>query len=194
MTLSTLLFFLAIGHAFAQSTPTCPAISIGAARGAFAAFPDRDPNFLYSRDNCSSTSQKIISDYWTSSCQIAIQNVCSSTSPNSANVGSWNWAWSNDRGQTCQVSIWQPEAPQSTSSVKSPVGITTDCCVSTFQALVNTTASQISDNGGALPPNRGSINIAQEGYPFALATVDGTQTLTDGVQVTQGYPSFVIQG
>lgn len=192
MILPLLALSFAISICLAQSTSSCPTIgNADVTPGALTAFPDQDPHFVYSRDNCTSTSQKTISKSWTRSCSTAIDSLCGNTNPNSAPVGHWTWAWFSDAGSACQVGLWQPEPSQPSS----PVGISEDCCRKSFSALVMRVDGLLQAGGNVEDaPNRGSANIAKGGYPFAKATYDSGQALTDGVQVAQGYPSFILQG
>lgn len=192
MIIPTLLLSLAIGRALSQTTPTCPSITNNAVRGAFNAFADHDPHFVYDRSNCSSTSQRVINQQWENDCEYAVKGLCNSTSPNSAVINRWTWAtYNNGSGAGCQVGMWQPE-PSSTE--RFPVGITSECCLSAFQTMLGRLGSEDASDDLWKRSNRRSVNIAEGGYPFAQTTYDTSQVFANGVQVTPGYPSFIVQG
>ena len=186
-------------HAYSFA-PSCTSISYQNTRGASFAFTDRDPNFTYINQNCTSTSQKIIPGSWTSACDDAIRMVCGA-SPSISNINNWSWAWFNRNGATCQVGLFQPVAPQSLSSsnVIVPEGTPPDCCIASFQFVLNTTSRALLETARTGTssdtwPNRGSINIAEGGYPYAITQSDKSQVLNNGAQVEAGRPSFIIQG
>ena len=150
---------------------------------------DNDQHYVYSRQNCSNTFQKIISPSWMQSCTRAITAICSlASSETTAAVGVWDWAWNSQSGPTCQVGLFQ-----SATTLKLGGPLSEACCTRNFNAMLQ--AIPLSQ---PKTPNRVSVNVAKNGFPggfFTGTTVDhGLTGSFYGQSVNGGLPSYILQG
>ena len=156
---------------------------------ALVTYLDNDQHFVYSRQNCSNTFQKIISPSWMQSCGRAIAAVCNHASSNkTAAMGVWDWSWYSQNGPTCQVGLFQTRDALERGGLLSE-----ECCTGNFNAMLQ-----------AIPlsqpkiPNRISVNVAKNGFPggfFTGTTVDhGLTGSFYGQSVNNAFPSYVLQG
>ncbi|KAL9583239.1 MAG: hypothetical protein Q9203_005164 [Teloschistes exilis] len=121
---------------------------------------------------------------------------CGSTSTVSAVAGSWIWAWHTDQGSTCQAGIYQAI---DAGSARGAGLLDRNCCYANFRAMQRALAGgNPTDQSGLVNRdryNRASVNIALGGFPYTkVQYANGTIDNVDGVQVTPGLPSFILQG
>lgn len=156
---------------------------------------DSDDLFVYNAENCASTNQKIIpSGFPVIDCAAAIEAICGTTSNVSAVAGSWTWAWHTTQGSTCQAGLYQAINADSNG-----VGFLDEkCCLANFQAM-NKLLTPTPGAAGKpqLDPeagNRLSVNIAPGGFPYTAGQYKGGKLVNeDGLQMTTGYPSYILQ-
>lgn len=161
--------------------------------GALSTVADNDPTFVYYPENCTNTTQQVISTYWTiHACRPTIDAVCGQIKSSSAVSGAWIWSWFGASGATCQAGIFQPTDPA--FNVAAPVQ--EECCKANFRAMLNAVASSEFVNGQVSPstPNRVSVNIAPGKFPYTEVSVDGGQSSFTGEAVNAGFPSYILQG
>lgn len=183
---SLLLTALLIAGAQAQDCPSNETATYTSnIPSALSVVTDNDPNFVYRNKNCTSTSQKLITDGWYSFCDTAYRSLCANLSPVSVVKNNWIWAFFTDSlGNTCQAGLYQPD-----------FGLTPECYRTNFQTMMTTVQRRYASST-AEPPNRISVNIASSaGFPHTTVLYgDGLQGKTDGAAVAADYPSFVLQG
>lgn len=142
--------------------------------GALSVYKDVPEDFVSSYQECRSTNQRIISRDWEDQCNPAYERVCS--------IGyndTWNWAWNNIHGSTCQVGLYRPSATARLFDQ--------DCCRLAFASMLAARHQ---------PTYRFSINIAEGGFPrtTGISTSDGSAINFQGQQVDSNYPSYILQG
>ena len=182
---SFLLTALLVAGTRAQSCPSNETASYTTnVPSAISVVTDNDPNFVYRNKNCTSTSQKLVTDGWYLFCETAYHSLCAGLSPVSVAKNNWLWAFFTDSlGSTCQAGLYQPD-----------FGLTPECCRNNFDTMLRRMRTYGTAAGD--PPNRISINIASSAS-FPHTTVlydDGLQRKSDGANVAADYPSFVLQG
>ncbi|KAL8823681.1 MAG: hypothetical protein Q9191_005639 [Dirinaria sp. TL-2023a] len=190
----TLLWCASTTHAQGFNDSACPAAfeveTTNNILGSLSTCIDNDPNFVYTPENCTSTSQKFIDSGWLSlNCRAAFDGLCGQTSANSAVEGQWTWSWMQDQGSACQAGLYQA-ADQSES-------ISEDCCRRNFEIMLKA-VTPANIQAGVVPDdafNRVSVNIQPGGFPHTTVLFDGhLQGATNGVSVDGRSPSYILQG